>query len=110
MLPNTFSANNVLNPKKRWIEQAAAASTTSTSSSAEVLARPIRWGEDEENQLRMRSQQERRGRRSPKSLIVATALVELASDSSPSKSETGSTSGATAADQNQPLNLSVNSR
>ena len=50
-------------------------------------------------------------RRSPKSLIVATALVELASDSSPSKSESGSTSGpAAAADQNQPLNLSVNSR
>ena len=96
----------MLNPKKRWIEQAAAASTSSTSS--EVLARPIRWGEDEERQLRMRSQQER-SRRSPKSLIVATALVELASDSSPSKSENGSTSGA-AADQNQPLNLSVNSR
>ena len=108
--PLLFPANNVLNPKKRWIEQAAAASTsTSTSSAAaEVLARPIRWGEDEENQLRMRSQQER-SRRSPKSLIVATALVELASDSSPSKSESGSTSGATA-DQNQPLNLSVNSR
>ena len=108
MLPANFSANNVLNPKKRWIEQAAAASTTSTSTS-EVLARPIRWGEDEENQLRLRRQQER-GRRSPKSLIVATALVELASDSSPSKSETGSTSGSVAADQNQPLNLSVNSR
>ena len=98
----------MLNPKKRWIEQAAAAST---STSSEVLARPIRWGEDEENQLRIRSQQERMSRRSPKSLIVATALVELASDSSPSKSESGSTSGpVAAADQNQPLNLSVNSR
>ena len=106
MLPNTFSANNALNPKKRWIEQAAAAST----STSEVLARPIRWGEDEENQLRLRSQQERRGRRSPKSLIVATALIELASDSSPSKSESELTSGATVTDQNQPLNLSVNSR
>ena len=47
-------------------------------------------------------------RRSPKSLIVATALVELATENSPSKSETAPT--AATADQNQPLNLSVNSR
>ena len=51
----------MLNPKKRWIEQAAAASTSTSGSSgaaSEVLARPIRWGEDEERQLRlMRSQQ-----------------------------------------------------
>ena len=56
------------------------------------------------------SRDQERSRRSPKSLIVATALVELASDnscSSPSKSENGS---SPAGDQNQPLNLSVNSR
>lgn len=106
-------ANNVLNPKKRWIEQAAAASTSTSGSSgaaSEVLARPIRWGEDEERQLRLMRSQQERSRRSPKSLIVATALVELASDnscSSPSKSENGS---SPAGDQNQPLNLSVNSR
>ena len=40
----------------------------------DVLAKPIRWGEQEQEE---QQQQRSRGPPSPKSLILATALVEL---------------------------------
>lgn len=81
-------------PKKRWLkeafrEQTGSSPSSSSSSSAfcEDLARPIKWSaEDEED----------RHRRSPKSMIVAKALMELSDNAA-----------AASKDQSQPLNLSI---
>jgi hypothetical protein len=108
-----ITASNVLMPKKRWLREAF--SEQQQSSNSEVLARPIRWSEEDE--MMEAQEQQQLQRRSPKSLIVATALVELASDktmqllppitiTAPQPQQLLSIQ----ADQSQPLNLSVNSR
>ncbi len=105
-----ITSSNVLMPKKRWLREVFSEQQSTGSASNEVLARPIRWNEDEDE--RMQQQQQQQQRRSPKSLIVATALVELATDKpgTPSSSPTQSQATPIIHDQNQPLNLSVNSR
>ncbi|XP_040567556.1 uncharacterized protein [Lepeophtheirus salmonis] len=78
--------------KKRWLKEAfleeeRKCHSSSTTEATEDLALPIRWTSEDEQQ-----------RRSPKSMVVAKALVELSS--LPSYNDTSDL---------QPLNLSLNS-
>lgn len=98
---------STMQPKKRWLKtvfqeqmQSGSKSTTNSSSSsaaaaAEVLARPISWDNENENNAASSPRA-----RSPKSYLVAAALVELRDHNKAALSPTSA---------DQPLNLSMSS-
>lgn len=95
--PQVELANNaeatLMKPKKRWQMEVFQEQQSNVKGNKEVLARPIEWNDEDEVK-----------RRSPKSWIVAKALVELSELSSNRRvNEEVSTNSE------QPLNLSLNS-